>query len=439
MKTLITILTFCLCSLNALSNNKFYAWRGMLNNEISFRLDLEENDEGHVIGETTYYRKNGKIATIKIFGESLDMEDEDKTYHTLILPEFNKTKICGVFNIVLENGHFKAGRWVYKNKELPITEVESVSLSTHGHSFINPVSVTNAQGYYEFSYESDNESMPEYGGTAQIITRGDNIGWSMSQVTPNIADASGRNSDTWGNRFVFRISNACYCTYTYKECLYVKRLDPETGPCEDFGDNADITGVYIATEKSLEGDILSTFDEEDEFSKTLPCTVFELNDAWKESVNGEETYPDKVLTIDLDNDGKMEIIAQYDHTFSELYEVSEDKVAVFSCNDGELQNIATASGSEEIMSIFENVVIIDKDYWTQYFGISNSSASYNITRIRENKKADYSINLKTIKEKDVYKHYLRKDIDKKATPVKRLKGWRTVPGSIERNATAPRG
>lgn len=221
---------------------RHYAWEGKMGEGISFRLELEQADNNLVIGETTYYRKNGKVADIPVYGQYLALEDG----YELILNEYDGREECGTIIIELDkNGIFLEGSWSNDTRSYDFREMNKVGFSYGKHeTFIFPATGALCTGEYGFKYKSGNPTMPEYGGYAALKVSGKVVNWEMNQVTPNIADANGK-SVMLGNTFSGSTGNFKFKAYVYKDCLFVVNTNPQDAPWDEFGHNATLAGIYL--------------------------------------------------------------------------------------------------------------------------------------------------------------------------------------------------
>lgn len=230
-----------LCSLEAaaLTITDRYAWKGTLGQRTSFRLELEQNANDLVMGQMTYYRRDGSVRKIAVYGTFIYSADGN----WMALQEFVGTKICGYMSIVVDGTNMKEGTWSYGEKQLEMHDVQNVEMQ-HKQTFFQPADGKGLHGEFSFTYDSSNPNFPEYGGNAVIATSGQHLNWRMTQVTPNIAEGSGSTSFT-GNTFADTYGNFKFRAWVYKDVLYVKRTNPEDGDCEDFGAWATLEGIYI--------------------------------------------------------------------------------------------------------------------------------------------------------------------------------------------------
>ncbi len=226
------------------ATKRFYAWQGKLGTDISFRLELEQASNGLVIGETTYFRKNGKTANIPVYGFYLHLEDGDE----LVLTEYDGRTACGTFIIEIDqNGELQCGKWSHLDKELDLNEINKVSFSYGKHEkFIYPATGAQCNGEYGFRYKTGNPNWDENGGYAELKVgiNGKQIKWEMNQVTPNIAEGSG-TSALITNTFSGKVGSFKFKAYIYKDCLYVINTNPQDAPWDEFGAHATLEGIYL--------------------------------------------------------------------------------------------------------------------------------------------------------------------------------------------------
>lgn len=240
MKKTIFTLALMLCSLIAIADVYTYSWTGKLGDNINFRLDLQESTFGTLIGEVTYFRKNGKVAKIPAYGYILNYEGQDECSY--ILNEYNGTKVCGTFFFEIKDGK-PVGTWNLLDKELEINNVLGCDdPETDEIDFFNPATSANATGNYEFSYSRGN-GLEDCGGSCSLKVIGGKINWEMTQVTPNIAEGNG-TSNFNNAYFTGKVSNFEFEAYVDKKFIYVKRTD-NSGPVDDWGMAATIEGIYV--------------------------------------------------------------------------------------------------------------------------------------------------------------------------------------------------
>lgn len=436
-KYIFILLSIITLSLHA--ENKRFSIKGKLGDEISFRLDLEEVEyHGFVIGETTYYRKNGKVSKIKVYGNGEHTEYDGSNYHSLTLTEYNGTKVCGVFYVLFdEDGNFDNGRWVWNDKSYEMNEIENLP-TNNMKTYVKPVDLEKATGVYEFSFVTNNGD--ERGGTLELYSERKNLAYHICQVNPNIAETQNTTSEFFQNFSYLTVANCHYMMSSYEGVVFVKANNYNSEPCEEFGAYSDIVGEYIATGKAPTGDILNSFQEERAFSEKLPCSVFELNEAWEKAVEGETTFPDVVLLKDIDGDGNNELIARYIEGKTERYEVSDNRSAVFTVSGGELIPVAIATNDLESIEIADGYVVKVKRNERgsrtthQFLKLTNSSADSEAS-MTEAEINNFTIGGKTVKEKDFKKQIKIKNRKK----IEDIDGWMTLPGNEKRNENAARG
>lgn len=243
MKKIAIVTLMMLCSMTMMAKITAYVWKGTLGTEIKFQLDVKENSFGALIGQTTYFRKNGKVARIKCYGYR-SVDSDGNVY--FLLDEFNGTKECGHFCIEMTMGKFQFGSWSYGNKTLGMDLTEFPEPGKADIAFDPVTTAKDAVGEYSFSYESNIEGMDDNGGTCLIKLAGDNrIKWSMCQVTPNIAEAEGEAE--YGNGiFSGKHEEYTFDAYVDKDFIYVKKTcSAEVRESDFWGMGATIAGIYV--------------------------------------------------------------------------------------------------------------------------------------------------------------------------------------------------
>lgn len=220
-----------------------YAWKGKMGTNISFSLDLQENKDGIIAGYTTYYRKNGKIAKIPVYGHK---EKDGNGNFVLSLDEFNGKTICGSYSINMNGTTFKSGSWSYKDISYDLNEIAAISPTTD-RSYLHPVESANAIApYFAFEYETDNQDNPTRGGSCDIDIEQNNVLWHMSQVNPNIAEAEG--DVTLKNSYFYKTEGEYkFKAYVDKNFILVRRTNPEDGQVSSFGAWTTLDGTYVRT------------------------------------------------------------------------------------------------------------------------------------------------------------------------------------------------
>ncbi len=443
MKKLILFLLF-LISLSANAANKHYALRGTLGENIDFRLDLEEDAyHGIVIGQTTYFRKNGKISKINVYGNSEEETIDGRKYRSFRLCEFLGTKICGNFHFMINaDGNIDSGCWTLGDKTYGMNDGMVELLDLDGYqTFFKPVDIENAGGVYKFSYASGNEGMPEYGGRIELYPYCKNVAYHICQVTPNIAETSGKMAEIFNNQFyLFVDGDIIYDVFAFEDVVFVKHTNSKSRHPESFGANADVEGIYIATDEALGEDVQKAFDEEINFTTNHPFSPFDLNEAWMEAVGGETTFPDEILMKDIDGDGNDEVIARYTAGKTEDYEVRGNRYVVFVVVGDLLDPVAVAQGDLENLEIADGYVVknVMNSRNTRnihnYFQLQNSAVFLKAIKT-EAEINSFVIDDNTVKEKDFKKQIKIKNSIK----ITDLDGWQEVPGNVYRNETAARG
>lgn len=226
-----------------------YAWDGKLGKDIHFRLEIERNSEGLVLGETSYFRKNGQITDIPVFGT---YSKDDQGNEILYLNEFDGNTQCGSFYIRVSGEWVKEGHWSLGEKILEFNDLENVGFSYGKNgTFFYPAEGEAVNGYYSFTYPNDNPDMQMRGGHAELTVKGSKVQWEMAQVTPNIAEGQGQ-STLVGNKFSGNVGSFLFSAWVYQNCVYVKCLNPDAEPNEDFGAWATLEGIYVRGGQSTE-------------------------------------------------------------------------------------------------------------------------------------------------------------------------------------------
>ena len=222
---------------------KRYAWEGYLNATTHFRLELEQASNNLVIGEMTYFRKDGKVSDIPVYGTFREIGDGE----WLLLHEFNGRKECGTITIDLgANDAVYAGSWSNGNKEMVMSKTEKVNFSEGKHqTFFHPASPAEMKGEFGFSYVKTEEPLVEGGGYVKITPYGDDmVRWEMNNISGGIAEASGESAIEL-NTFEGAYNNFEFRAFVYKDCVYVLRTNPDDGPIDDWGVAGTLEGVYI--------------------------------------------------------------------------------------------------------------------------------------------------------------------------------------------------
>lgn len=245
MKHLLTTLMLLCCALTASADVFPYAWEGKMGNNINIKLEVEESTFGTLIGRTTYYRKNGTMATIPCYGHRI-VYDEGASV-AFALTEFDGTKVCG--NYILEMGEgesFEGGRWSLLDKEYDLNSFVDLNPAPGSDYMFAPISnINEAVGTYSFTYKTGNPNMPECGGSCTITKKGANqIHWSMTQVTPNIAEAEG-DATLDGSYFTGRHGDFTFEAYIDRNFIYVQNTNTEPFEVDDWGAWATIEGIYV--------------------------------------------------------------------------------------------------------------------------------------------------------------------------------------------------
>lgn len=434
MKTFITFL-LALISLSAYADTTHFAFKGKMGDDISFRIDLEmDNYRKYVMGETTYYRKNGKTSVIKVYGKCYDVEYEGDDLYSFMLSEFNGTKECGHIQLITNDETFDSGLWSFGEKMYEMKDMKAVP--SNGRSYLRPQVLSEADGVYKFS-AAGIEQIPDRNGTLQLRSTNHDVAYTLSMNPDDPDETSGKFYDNWQNDEHLYTPTSKIVLTAYEGVVFV-----ESEPTSEDMDPSytDYEGIYIATSEQPKGAICNAFDEETEFCKNLPFSVYELNQAWQITFEGETTYPDEIVLKDLDGDGNMEIIARYVENRVPGYEVRDNRSAVFSMVDGRVVAVAIAVGKLEEISVADGYVVKttrnERGSRTthRYFKLNNSAVALNASKT-EAEINNFTIDGKTASEKDFKKQVKVK----KLSPLDSFGDWKIIPNNIERNKTAPRG
>ena len=223
--------------------DKRYAWEGYLNATTHFRLELEQGRNNLVIGEMTYFRKNGTVSDIPVYGVFREIGDGE----WLLLHEYNGRKECGTITIDIgANDAIYAGTWSYGNKEMVMSKTEKVQFSEGKHeTFFHPASPEEMKGEFGFSYVKSEEPLVEGGGYVKLTPYGDDmVRWEMNNISGGTAEASGESVIEL-NTFEGVYQNFEFRAFVYKDCIYVMRTNPDDGPIDDWGVAGTLEGVYL--------------------------------------------------------------------------------------------------------------------------------------------------------------------------------------------------
>lgn len=290
MKRLIISLIILCSAFGLKADLNHYSFKGKLGSSITFKLDLQENNRGILSGETTYYRKNGKTAVIKVYGTREELGDGA---YILNLIEYDKNKECGYFHIDMNGEWIKNGWWWLGEKTLDMNNLENLE-PNYNKRFFHPVyEAKDAEGVYRFTRASGNPNFPEHGGNCAIMASGNKLIWSMTQVTPNIADATGTAEFEYSG-FTDSYSNYLFETYIDENFIVVTRTNPEDGMVDDWGMGAEIGGIYVKDPNANISDYFSkesvNDDVDSEPQSKASASTHNFNDMidWKESENFDE-------------------------------------------------------------------------------------------------------------------------------------------------------
>ncbi len=236
------LLIFALCLQNVLMAQTKYSFRGRLGQDISFRMDLEQNSDGIVAGETTYYRKNGKVAKIPVYGW-MKNADNQGFYNgdALFLTEYDGTKQCGTFVFGIDaQGLPVEGSWSWHEKELDINSVEK-TIFPSGVKYLNPAKGQTINGEYSFSY-TRSSGMEDCGGSCTLKYTNGQVHYNVCTVTPNIAEEK-KTAKLNGSYFTGSHDEYRYKAYIDRKFVCIWATN--SGQVDDWGAWATIDGIYV--------------------------------------------------------------------------------------------------------------------------------------------------------------------------------------------------
>ena len=361
IKTLLTTLLLTICCTTAMAEK--YAFKGTINKTISFRLELQTNAFGAVAGETTYYRKNGKVAHLPVYG-SIEKDGRDLL---IFAHEYDGVDICGTFNLTIANGKLKEGKWNNDDKFLTISVTSYPPLS-EVHDYLQPVtSPKDAEGEYGFSY-SRGDGLDDGGGFCTIKANGKGITYEMSTVTPNIAELPERQATIVNSQVSGSYSNFRYKAYLDKNFVYVKRTNPDGGQVEDWGAHATVEGYYVK-----------------KHFRPLPVPMTEIQRAWNNTF--DDVPLGCYLLHDIDGDGRDELFLANEQAYTGEMDSHGDCRAAYSVVNGKLHLIDCTAGVTGGASEYELYVNQDKAALVQYH-INHGSYEYYATILNHGRVTD---------------------------------------------------
>jgi len=231
-----------LCVQNVLMAQKKYSFRGKLGQNIAFRLDLEQNKDGIIAGETTYYRKNGQVAKLRVYGWKKNAESQGfYNGDALFLTEYDGTKQCGTFSFgVNAQGLPVEGSWSWHDKEFAFNSIEKTVFPA-GVTYFHPAKGTAINGEYSYSYTRSN-GMEDCGGTCVLKFINGKVRYEICAVTPNIAE---ENKTAMLNGSYFTGSHGEYRYKAYIDRNFVCIWATKHGEVDDWGAWATIDGIYL--------------------------------------------------------------------------------------------------------------------------------------------------------------------------------------------------
>lgn len=229
---------------NEIINNVPYYWAGTINKTIPVFLHFTFVDS-IFIGELTYLNTKRKVPLF-IIGSI----EDDSSYRLL---EFeNSGNISGVISLNHSDNSLD-GAWYSTKNDLDF----EIALSKKD-TVLPPKNIdvgrSDIYGTYAYSYgEKGSQGTFEINKTAQ----GD-AEISAFSVTRdpsrNIAELEKDTLAILGNSFTYKQPSSDSCSYKiqlYKKFLVVKYLSGPGDCFSQYGVNADITGIYLRTSKSI--------------------------------------------------------------------------------------------------------------------------------------------------------------------------------------------
>lgn len=246
MRRLSLTLLFLATILCATLAQQKYSFRGKLDGRILFRLDLQQNKDGIVAGETTYYRKNGQIAKLPVVGwyrqPTQQMIDNGYDVISIDVFEYDGTKQCGYFSIELKNGDVAGGYWSHNDKHFDISDIEKTQFPA-GTKFFSPVTGPAIRGEYSYSYKPTH-GLYEWGGSCVLTYNNGKVHFEIGNVTPNIAEDKGVATLT-GSYFTAVHQGFRYKAYIDRRFVCIWSINDDYVEVDDWGANATVEGVYI--------------------------------------------------------------------------------------------------------------------------------------------------------------------------------------------------
>lgn len=243
---------------------------GMLGEDINFELFADYYGDGPVLvtGETVYHRKNGKMASIKVYG-TWDIETSGQVH----LFEFNESKVCGNFYFKLEDEPKSMewddtknieGYWQLGESILPFVNVTATSAPNALPEYCKFLDKdkTGYNKYCEWDLEKNNGSFgyfydskvkgkvnrrflnmaPTPDSTSYTFYQ--NVDGEDCYLPFRSRKGFGHKKDMHENGWAFSIGNADYDIVLMKDALMVYRTNPEAVPDNTLPRGVKIEGVY---------------------------------------------------------------------------------------------------------------------------------------------------------------------------------------------------
>lgn len=137
MRHLLTILTTLLLTLSAsaqVKGHEYFCWQGTLGKDIRCEVRMEHDNDQLALGEIIYFRKNGKVSSIPLYGT---IKQTGKGLNVTLYEYLPSGKNTGVLNLTISNGDIPYAAWnspdnttrlnfnIKETKEFPYAEVQT--------------------------------------------------------------------------------------------------------------------------------------------------------------------------------------------------------------------------------------------------------------------------------------------------------------------------
>ncbi|HLO37201.1 MAG TPA: hypothetical protein VK173_01790 [Lacibacter sp.] len=229
---------------NEIISNVPYYWAGTINKTIPVFLHFTFVDS-MFIGELTYLNTKRK-EPIFIIGSI----EDDSSYRLL---EFeNSGNISGVLSLNHADNSLDGAWYSTKNDsdfEISLSKKDTVLPSKSFNVDRSDIYGTYAYSYGEKGYQGTFDINKTAQGDAEISA------FSVTRdPSRNIAELEKDTISILGNSFTYKQPSSDSCSYKiqlYKKFLVVKYLSGPGDCFSQYGVNADITGIYLRTSKSI--------------------------------------------------------------------------------------------------------------------------------------------------------------------------------------------